>query len=145
MQTLMEKKKRLIKSCMFFFLFSNEDVASIIPIRNFKCWPIWPQNSFPLCLNPFWISFGLEKTAVLLGHIQYVASSLSKRALTCICGWHSELRSQTIFHNRITSVFDTVLPEGLKVTLDPILASAFVPRLRRCLQVLWILWWYYVL
>lgn len=66
-------------------------------------------------------SFAPEKTPVFLFHV-HIWLLLSMRALSCICGWHDELCSQTgisgspssDFHDRMPD-FSAVLPEDVKI------------------------------
>ncbi len=43
----------LITTWVVLVLFSPDDMASQFSKKNFKFWFVWPQNSFPLCHNPF--------------------------------------------------------------------------------------------
>jgi len=47
---------------------------------------IWPQNTSALCLSPFWISYDLEKTAVILDHVRMWPLLCMIRALTFVDG-----------------------------------------------------------
>lgn len=62
--------------------------ASMFSTVDFKFWSICPQNNFPLCLSPFLISF--VRDDCISGSFSHITYSLHGRALTCICGWHTQ-------------------------------------------------------
>jgi len=115
----------LITSWILPFPFSLEEEASMISKKNIKFWSVWSQDSFPLCLSPFQMSFG--KDGSVSGSCSHVAA-LRDWASTCICKmarwtvftdsdvWKFVGLHGVISMKRIISVFNAEGPEGLKIT-----------------------------